>query len=216
MEERTGTEVEELWSRWIADRRKVDRDALVVHYLPLVKLLASKMARSVEPSNRPDLYGYASIGLMDAIDRFDPAVGVKFETYGSRRINGAMGDGLRTLSYFPRGADKRASRVIEKIVPVDFQSALTADGARLDETLVDRLEEGPDALTALASDHLEVVKALTDLTERERLVITQHYYLKKPLKEIGQMLGVTESRVCQIHRHALSLLEGVLTEKLSA
>lgn len=216
MEQCSSTELEELWNRWTADRRKVDRDALVVHYLPLVKLLAAKMARSVEPSNRPDLYGYASIGLMDAIDRFDPKVGVKFETYGSRRINGAMGDGLRTLSYFPRGAEKRASRVIEKIVPVDFQSAMTADGARLDETLTDRLEEGPDALTDLASDHLEVVKALAGLSERERLVITQHYYLKKPLKEIGQLLGVTESRVCQIHRGALSMLEGVLIEKLSA
>ncbi|MBK5227858.1 MAG: sigma-70 family RNA polymerase sigma factor [Actinobacteria bacterium] len=216
MEQLSITELEEVWQRWTSDRRKVDRDWLVVHYLPLVKILAAKMARSVEPSNRPDLYGYASIGLMDAIDRFDPAVGVKFETYGSRRINGAMGDGLRTLSYFPRGAEKRASRVIEKIVPVDFQSAMTTDGARLDETLTDRLEEGPDALSDLASDHSEVVKALVHLPERERMVISQHYYLKKPLKEIGLLLGVTESRVCQIHRHALSLLEEVLTERLSA
>ncbi len=217
MQDRLNEEqVRELWTAWTTERRKVDRDRLVEHYMPLVKLLAAKMSRAVEPSSRPDMFGYASVGLLDAIDRFDPAIGVKFETFGSRRINGAMGDGLRAISYFPRGAENRASRVIEKIVPVDFQSAISEDGVRLDETISDPLDGEIDDLSMLASDHSEVVKALVHLPERERMVITQHYYLKKPLKEIGKMLGVTESRTCQLHRRALGMLQGVLTEKLSA
>lgn len=216
----TGTiaedDLREAWARWRADRRLADRDLLIGHYMPLAEFLAGRAARGVEPANRPDLYGFASIGLMDAIDRFDPGVGVKFETYGTRRINGAIVDGIRQLALFPRGAERRASRRIEKIVSVDFQSALAIDGSRLDETLSDPLEVRVEDDLDLASDHGEVVKALVHLPERERIVITQHYYLKKPLREIGEFLGVTESRACQIHRKGLSMLQSLLAERLSA
>lgn len=205
-----------LWKRWWRGQSRADRDALVCHYLPLVRFLAHRMGRSVDPANRPDLAGFGVFGLMDAVERFDPSFEVRFETYAARRIRGAIGDGLRTISYFPRGAEKRSGRVIEKVIAVDFQSARTPSGTRLDDTMSDPLAERITDGLELAADHAEVAEALALLSERDRFVIEQHYYRRRPLKSIGIELGVTESRVCQLHRRALRVIEAALVERLSA
>jgi RNA polymerase sigma factor for flagellar operon FliA len=103
----------------------------------------------------------------------------------------------------------RASRVIEQIVPVDFHSALTTDGAPLRDALPGDEESVLEKLERRA-DHEEVARAIRALPERERAVIERYYYQRRSLADIGAELGVTESRACQVHRSALRLLEGLL------
>lgn len=204
------------WAQWHGGGDSGARDELVKHYLPLVNFLAGPFYRHVPESYRGDLISFGVLGLIDALDKFDPSMGYRFETYGSCRVRGAMSDGIRALAWLPRGAAQRASRIIEKVVPVDFQAARTADGTRLQDCLADRNETTPLDALELMDDHEDVATVLQLLPERERAVITQYYFGRRQLKEIGADLGVTESRVCQLHRRALRQLEQLLLERRSA
>ena len=192
------------------------RERLIHHYLPLVKSLASRLGRHVESSVRPDLHSYAAMGLIDAIGRFRPEYGVRFETYATRRISGAVADGIRSMKWLPRDAERTASRVIETIVPLDFQTANAPVGGKLHEILTDPVEESPLDAIELEDDHAEVIEALDSLPDRERFVLVQHYYRHRNLAPIGDEMGVTESRACQLHRRGLRLLEQILLERRSA
>lgn len=212
----TQHELDQLWLKWRATGDSGVREKLICHYLPVVEFLAGRVARAVPDSNRPDIYSFGVLGLMDAVDKFRPELGNRFETYGSRRIRGAMSDGIRSLNWLPRRAGQAASRVIEKVIPVDFQTARTAVGARLEDSLSDPFAAHVSDALELEADHAEVVEAVDSLPDRERLVIEQHYYHSRKLADIGRDLGVTESRVCQLHRRALVLLRDVLLQRLSA
>ena len=106
------TELAEQWRRWSRRRTPSARDHLIVHYSPLVKFVAGRVGsglpRSVDPS---DLVGYGVFGLIDAIEKFDVAHGVKFETYAAPRIRGAIYDGLRELDWVPRTVRTHARRI---------------------------------------------------------------------------------------------------------
>lgn len=212
----TQSDIDELWLRWCKSADADVREQLICHYLPVVEFLAGRVARTVPDSHRQDIYSFGVLGLMDAVDKFRPEMGNRFETYGSRRIRGAMSDGIRSLNWLPRRASQAASRVIEKVIPVDFQTARTPVGARLQDCLADPQGSHVSDALELEADHEEVVEALALLPERERLVIREHYYAGRRLAEIGRDLGVTESRVCQLHRRALGLLRDNLAARLSA
>lgn len=209
-------ELVDLWERWSVRRDAAARERLICHYLPMVDFLAAPFMRHVPASYRSDLVSFGVIGLMDAVDKFEPALGFRFETYGSCRIKGSISDGIRALAWLPRGAARRASRIIEKVIPVDFQAARTPDGSRLQDALSDRTDALPFEELETAADHEEVIQALHALPDRERTVIVEYYYGRRQLKEIGRDLGVTESRVCQLHRRALRQLEQFLLEQRSA
>jgi RNA polymerase sigma factor (sigma-70 family) len=150
-------------------------------------MLSARLSRYVPESYRQDLYSFGLIGLMDAVDKFRPELGNRFETYGSRRIRGAMSDGMRTLRWIPHRAGQAASGVIEKVIPVDFQTATGPDGTRLEDSLPDPDWSAWDAIE-LASDHVEVGEALDLLPERERFVIVERYYGRRSLADIGSDL----------------------------
>ena len=209
-------EVDQLWQEWTSTHETDTKTALIENYLPLIEFLSKRLGRSVPYSYRADLYSFAAIGLMDAIDKFKPEMGFRFETYASRRIRGAMSDGLRALDWLPRGASERASRVIETIVPVDFKSARTVTGARLEEAISDPVQGTLFDGLELESDHEEVATAIEDLPDRERRIVKDHYYRQRRLADIGVDMGITESRVCQLHRRALRMLEASLADRISA
>lgn len=213
---RSDVDVDQLWADFAADPSDANRESLIRNYLPLVEFLARRLGRHVHASYRADLYSFGLEGLMDAIAKFRPEMGNRFETYGSCRIRGAMSDGIRKMSWLPRGAEHRSSRVIETVVPVDFQAARTPVGTRLQDSLSDPTAGAPFDDLLLQADHDEVLAAIEGLPERERNVVVEHYYAQKQLKEIGRDMGVTESRVCQLHRRALRLLEGLLAEPATA
>lgn len=224
-----------LWGDYAAVRDPATREALIRQYAPLVKYVVDRLRLALSAAlDRDDLLGYGTIGLIEAVDRFDPARGVKFETYAIPRIRGSIIDAVRALDIVPRGARQRA-RAIEQAyrdlfalhgrmpeesdvathlgMPVEaFQRTLAEsacsilpldrpdhDGdAPLEETLPDGQVTSPlDA--AVQSDLMaRLVDALDQLTERERLIVTLYYYEELTMKEISQVLGITESRVSQI------------------
>lgn len=210
------SELAALWERWGESRDQSAREGLVRHYLPIVEFLSRQLRRHVAAYLEQDLYSFGVIGLLDALEKFRPELGNRFETYGVSRIRGAMRDGIRSLDALPRGARERASRVIERIVPVDFQTACSPRGVKLQDCLADPDPTSALDLLELQADHDEVAAAIEFLPERERQVIVEYYYRDRYLKDIGRDLGVTESRICQIHRQALKMLSQILEERLSA
>ncbi len=250
------TELAELWASYKTDAGARARDALIVHFSPLVKYVASRVAVGL-PQNveQADLVSYGMFGLIDAIDKFEPGRGFKFETYAISRIKGAILDELRSIDWVPRSVRAKA-RSIEKAyakleaqhhrAPSDtevakelgwtesqFQQNLsqisTVGLAALDEILVvggDRGEaitlgdtiadgsHGPMGAFEVAELRQLLAQAINVMPEREKIVLTLYYYENLTLQEIGKVLGVTESRVCQIHtkavlqlRHRLAGLE---------
>ncbi len=249
-------QLQQLWATYKEHADPKIRDSLIVHYSPLVKYVASRVAVGL-PQNveQADLVSYGMFGLIDAIDKFEPGRGFKFETYAISRIKGAILDELRSIDWVPRSVRAKV-RSIEKAFaklearhhrsPTDeelaeelgwtelqFQQTLsqisTVGLAALDEILVvggDRGEtltlgdtiadssHGPMGAFEVAELRQLLAQAINGMPEREKIVLTLYYYENLTLQEIGKVLGVTESRVCQIHtkavlqlRHRLAGLE---------
>ena len=206
--------------------------------------LGAGLPQSVEQS---DLVSNGMFGLMDALDKYDPAREVKFETYAIPRIRGAIIDELRAMDWVPRSVRFNAREIekatsdlesIHKRAPtereiaerlgvslaelpdvinqISFVQVLQLDeilsvGSDRDErvslidTLADRTSdptsgvEGQETRTLLAT-------AINALSEREKIVVTLYYFEGLTLAEIGDILGVTESRICQIHTKAVGQL----------
>jgi RNA polymerase sigma factor FliA len=251
--------VADAWHQYKADGSGDARDRLILHYSPLVKYVAGRVAVGL-PSNidQADLISYGIFGLIDAIDKFDQARGIKFETYAISRIRGAIIDELRAIDWVPRSVRAKARQVEKaytalenklKRPPSDAEIAeemeitpdelaaiytqlstvslialdelLSVDGGRGDKTsLVDTLEDTRIQTPMDAFESEEMKHILTDainrLPEREKVVVTLYYYEGLTLAEIGQVLGVTESRICQMHTKAVLGLKGKIAEATQA
>lgn len=246
----------ELWAEYKKDNKPAARDKLIVHYSPLVKYVAGRVSTGL-PANieQADLVSYGIFGLIDAIDKFEPGRGIKFETYAISRIKGAIIDELRAIDWVPRSVRFKA-REIEKALsklestlrrtPTDEEIALemgiALDDLRtiysqvsfvslvaLDElmsvggekgdslSLIDTLEDtsSDDPVALFEGEEMKhiLAQAINRLSEREKIVVTLYYYEGMTLNEIGQVLGVTESRVCQMHTKAVMQLRTRIAEQ---
>jgi RNA polymerase sigma factor for flagellar operon FliA len=237
-------DLERLWAEYKEAGAREVRDQLIVHYSPLVKYVAGRVATGL-PQNvdQADLVSYGIFGLIDAIEKFDLERGFKFETYAIARIKGNILDELRSIDWVPRSVRAKA-RAMEKAysklegelhrTPTDVELAdeLDLTEAQLQTTLgqisftglvaLDEMLSGGDRGDAttlgdtladggvgpVAAYEVEEMRhiladAINRLPEREKTVLTLYYYEGLTLAEIGSILGVTESRICQIHTKAV-------------
>src|SRR5688572_5540647 len=232
--------IDRLWQEFKETGDTKHRDALIVHYSPLVKYVAGRVAVGL-PQNvdQADLVSYGIFGLIDAIEKFDLERGFKFETYAIARIKGAIIDELRSIDWVPRSVRAKA-RSLEKAyaklesklhrTPTDAELAAElgmtdnqlqqtfsqisfiglvaldemlggergGDSMTLGDTIADS-SDGPMAAYEVEEMRQILAQAINDMPEREKIVLTLYYYEGLTLAEIGEVLGVTESRVCQIH-----------------
>jgi len=232
--------VDALWQRFKRDGDRDARDRLVVHYSPLVKFVAGRVRSGLPPSvDQNDLVSDGVLGLMDAVDKFDPERGLQFQTYAVTRIRGAIVDGLRSTDWVPRSVrekirdidaaqarleaslgrpprDRELAAELDMTVPelrkVYSQTAHTSVVSF--ETVVD--DEAPRATADLpgAEDNLPAgfLAAVRELAERDQVVVALYYWERLTLAEIGQVLGVTESRVSQLHSRATLALRRKLVQ----
>lgn len=106
-------QVTELWQRHVKEKDQAAREELILHYTKLVKYVVGRLAIGLPPSLQyEDLIGYGTLGLIEAVDRFDPDHGVKFATYAVTRIRGQIIDSLRSMDLLPRSV-YRHNREIE-------------------------------------------------------------------------------------------------------
>lgn len=112
--------VPELWDQYKFGGDSQAKEELVTHYLPFVTALAARMAmRFSTVVDYEDLVGWGVIGLMEAVEKFDPTKGIRFETYAETRIKGAMADGVRETDWVPRSVRQNARRIGEAYTALD-------------------------------------------------------------------------------------------------
>jgi RNA polymerase sigma factor for flagellar operon FliA len=232
---KAGAEVAEIWAEYRATNGRALRDQLVLHYAALVKYVAGRIAVGLPASvDRADLVSAGIVGLLEAIERFDPERGPTFEGYALGRIRGAILDELRAADWVPRSVRAKA-RAIEaayqdlearlKRAPTDdelaaaasmsvaqLQAALSEIAASglvaleeltaLGDVLADR-REGPAGMVEEVETRAVLAEAVRRLPDRERTVLALYYVEALTLAQIGHVLGVTESRVSQIHTKAV-------------
>ncbi|GGM39739.1 hypothetical protein GCM10012275_08270 [Longimycelium tulufanense] len=245
-----------LWRAYGRSGEHALRDRLVLHYAPLVKYVAGRVGTGL-PSHVDvaDLVQSGIFGLVDAIEKFEPERGLKFETYAMQRIRGAILDDLRAQDWVPRSVRSRArdvERALERlearlqrtatdaelaaelgisvaelrelyaqlqltsVVALDELIAAGRGSASLAETLPDDRAEDPVAALVDQDSRRQLADAIAQLSERDRIVVTLYYFENLTLAEIGRVLGVTESRVCQLHTRAVLRLRAKLAEQNDA
>ncbi|MHB1089619.1 MAG: FliA/WhiG family RNA polymerase sigma factor [Ilumatobacteraceae bacterium] len=239
--------IDEAWNRWNLDKDIQAREWLLIHYASLIKFVAGRLAAGLPKRvETADLVSAGVFGLMNAIDRYEPGHGAKFETYAIPRIRGAILDSLRALDWVPRIVRSR-SRTIETTIsqlehelgrsPTDeeiaskihisdgeFQKWLSDIAASavgpLDHVMADNAATpthsdaynttSPDAVVDAEELRKVMRQEIKKLPERERTVLVLYYDENLTLNEIGDVLGVTESRVSQIHTKAVLQLRSRL------
>ena len=195
-------DVTQLWVRCRAGDAQA-RAALIERYLPLACALSRRVRMVGSPlSDSDDLASAAVIGLIDAVDRFEPVRGVPFEAYAALRIRGAIIDELRRVDERGRSAHETPRAVsLDGLVEEDWTHFLAADDevdAKFDhEDLCGRVEG-----------------ALATLPPRQREVLARYYGDSLTLREAGVRMGVSEARACQLHGRAIVNLRRALSVRM--
>ena len=273
MTRRTRPTLGRLWSRYLEGRDALNeargpdgadmaaqrevrglRDRLLVNYSPLVKYVAGRISARMlcGPVDQEDVLSWGILGLLDAIESYDPARRTKFESYAISKIRWSILDELRKADPLPRRARLRA-REVERArgelaqrlghapteeevagelgVGIDehraflercaraqvgsLEARLEADGSlggTLHELVPDRSAADPESAAEMAEVRVRLTQAIGALGERERVVTTFYFYEGLTLREIGRALDLTEGRISQILRRALTELRRTLSE----
>ena len=224
------------------------KDEIIVEYAPLIKYIAQKIASRL-PSNieLDDLISCGVIGLMDAIEKFDPTRDNKFKTYAEFRIRGAILDELRAQDWVPRSVREKA-KLLEKtyskleanlgrqatdeemcaelnmnqeefhdllnkaksisLLNLDDSSSFNRGERKLIAGIIED-SKSANPFTVVSNQNLreKIKDGIRSLPEKQRLVLSLYYYEDLNLKEIGQVLDVTESRISQLHTQAITKLK---------
>ena len=235
-----------LWDSYAKLRSPEIREKLILEYAPLVKLVAGRLSMYLGYNvEYDDLVSYGIFGLIDAIDKFDNMKAVKFETYASLRIRGAILDQIRKMDWIPRTIRQKQKKIdtVMKEIEASTGRAATdeeiAKGLGISDddylswqsqmkitnvvSLNEFMESGSEIPAeqtgqqrfdspeeVIEKEELKKVlqQALELLTEKEKKVILLYYYEDLTLKEISNVLEVSESRISQLHTRALQKMKG--------
>jgi len=229
------------------------REQLILKYLHLVRYVVSRMPITLPISiATEDLISYGTMGLMEAVERFDPDRGLKFETYAVTRIRGSIIDQLRFQDWIPRGVRRRSKELVQTMQTMEEELGRAATDDELAErlgitkqklkvllsesqnlmlslddtygndstgsnlTLLDLVEDknSPDPQGEFEASELRkrLAQAIASLPEREKLLIALYYHENMTLREIGDIICVSESRACQLHAQAILRLRSRLSQ----
>ncbi len=242
----TQDEKEKLWQEFSKKPTPELREKIIIEYAGLVKIVAGKLSIYLGFNvEYDDLVGYGTFGLIDAIDKFDYGKGVKFETYASLRIRGAILDQIRKMDWLPRTVRQKQKKIDAAYSRIESETGRIATdeeiAAELEITvdeldtwqaqtkaaglvsLDDYLEQGNEGGISSISEGAEeyhqpdriyekqelkkiLLETLESLTEKEKKVILLYYYEELTLKEISEVLEVSESRISQLHTKAIQKL----------
>ena len=190
----------------------VGRSEALLEYYPMVHRIAHRAAATyglpvgLEAS---DLVSSGVIGLAEAWERYDPARGVAFEAYAVPRVRGAVIDAIRASDWVPRKARQRSRRTGEPVAALVSLNGGRSEG-EFDGSAAERIADHdapiPGAELLAGERRQELIATLNRLPEREKMIVTLHYFHGVQLAEIARQLGVTESRVSQLHGRALRML----------
>ncbi len=234
-----------LWENYSKSRSSELREKLIIEYASLVKLVAGRMSMYLGYTvEYEDLCSYGIFGLIDAIDKYDCTKNVKFETYASLRIRGAILDQIRKMDWIPRSLRQKQKKIDAAMSKIESATGRIATDEELAAELgismseyaswqeqakvanVISLDEFSESGAEIKSDYAGqshydqpddviekkelkemIVQALQSLTEKERSVVVLYYYEDMTLKEISQVLEVSESRVSQLHTRSMQKLK---------
>ncbi len=173
--------------------------------MPLARALARRIRVATPLADADDMLSAALLGLIDAVDRFEPGRGVPFEAYASLRIRGAMVDELRRVDERGRSADPETNPrpvSLDGLVEEEWQAFLAVSDEWLDEEF--ELED--------LRDRVQI--AIDNLPPRQREVLGRYYADSLTLREAGVRMGISEARACQLHGRAITNLRRALAVRL--
>lgn len=242
---------DELWAAHCGKGDRAAKESLILQYAPLVKHVAGRLSIALPPVlDMDDILSSGMLGLIRAVEHYDPKRGVPFKNYAATCIKGAILDQLRALDVLSRSVRQRA-REIERAMtsrqislgrmPTDgevaeqlgmdvegyrrwladlgpatisLDSALAGDGEGEVATLLSTLEDtsSPDPVSLAERRGLldALAEAITKLSEREMLLLSLYYKEELTMREISEVMGISESRVCQLHTRAILRLRAQL------
>ncbi|MBU1078149.1 MAG: RNA polymerase sigma factor WhiG [Spirochaetes bacterium] len=249
-----GRDEDELWQEYKRKQNQDIREHFVKKYAPLVKYVAGKVAIGM-PNNTDfdDLVSDGVLGLLDAIEKYEPDRNIKFKTYAVTRIKGAIFDGLRERDWIPRSIRQKAKQVENLLMELEIKNGRPAsddemaaalnlqieefnklmlnisgtavislneiwhvgsddDEVSMIETLESPVSLNPDVLVEKNEVKNVIAKVIQGLPDKEKEVIILYYYEDLTLKEIGEVLDVTESRVSQLHTKAIMRIKAKLKQ----
>lgn len=237
--------VKVIWDRYLKNRSDADRETLIEHYMYLADQAAERMSQRLpEHVDVQDLRQAAAMGLIKAIERFEPDRGYQFSTFSNLRINGAILDDLRRWDWAPRLVRSRVTkldRIREELSSKLGRQPTTSEIAERMDISTEEFDEllretqvksmvsldrkwneeddhetiqaevlpdtkAVDPLAELSRAELKEI-AIRGLSENQKMVVVMYYFENLSLKEIGTVLNLSESRVCQIHSQTLEFLK---------
>lgn len=244
-------ELEDLWKKYFEDRtNKKVRDTLIVQYIYLTRYVVGRVKVSLPPTfSIEDISSYGVEGLIDAIEKYTPDKGARFETYALMRIRGNIIDKIRSQDFLPRSARRKIKDVkqaqeqlrqklgrpattlevadflnmepqkVDQILSEDTtvgsiydKRGTSDDSVEIIDTIQDENRMTPAEAMEQKDVKAELENALKRLPERERMIMVLYYHENMTLKEIGETIDVSESRICQLHAQAIMKLKNILSE----
>jgi RNA polymerase sigma factor for flagellar operon FliA len=196
----------ELWTKYKSKPTAELKKEIFKQYTNLVHYVIKRSKFvNMEIMDNQDFFMFGIEGLSEAIDRYDPGYGTKFETYAIQRIRGKIIDELRKIQIKPRAMANDGSDPVYYNVSLN-QPVDQEEGYLLSETIPNE-DESPEHSAEINEEKELLIKAIKELPEKSRLVITLYYFEDLTYKEIAKVLHITVSRVSQIHSQVVKVLK---------